>query len=249
MTRDALTIRSICALALTALIVHSASLRAQAEPVGRHEGGRGFFKVGALALDLDALNSSLRGAGYPELSSSFLTLGGGGFGGRGRWAFGGEGHGIIGRNRTTDDGAYRVSANGGYGLFRVAYATITRRHVDVYPSIGIGGGGMQLDIRGRSSPSFAEVLADPGRSARLSTGGLIVDVGVSADYRIHVPQPGGEPAGPLVGVSAGWLGSPAVGEWDLDGLNSVAGGPTLRIEGFYARISLGGWGRSRARGR
>jgi hypothetical protein len=235
--------------ALLASLIAVMSVGAQGVAVQQPEGGRGFFKIGAVGLDLDDLNSTLRSAGYPELSSTFLTLGGGGYGGRGRWSFGGEGHGLVGRNRTTEDGAYQVSANGGYGLFRVAYTAITRRNLDIYPSFGLGGGGMQLDIRGRSSPTFADVLADPGRSARLSTGGLIVDAGVSVDYRIRVPQSGGEPAGPLVGFSVGWLGSPAVGGWDLDGMSTVAGGPTLRIQGFYARLSIGGWGRSGPRAR
>jgi hypothetical protein len=48
--------------------------------------------------------------------------------------------------------------------------------------------------------------------------------------------------GVLLGVSLGYTFAPGASKWTLDGINSVAGGPTFQIEGPYVRLSIGGWG-------
>lgn len=213
-------------------------------------GGRGFFQVGYMGLDLSNLNATLVASDLPQLNDQYLTLGGGGYGEIGRWMIGGEGAGLVGQHRATTSGSYDVSLDGGFGMFRMGYNITPHRTFDIFPSIGLGGAGMQLQMRGRSAPTFGEVLADPGRSSRMTTGGFLLGVGVDGNYRLVFGEaPTGEQGGMLIGVSTGYVFQPATTDWHLDGLNSVAGGPTVKVEGFYVRFSIGGWGRKPAAAR
>jgi hypothetical protein len=204
--------------------------------------GRGFFQVGYQRLDPDGLNSALQDAGLPALDQDYLTLGGVGYGSYGRFLIGGEGHALLGQDATTPDGARQLSQGGGFGLFRIGYLAFSRDNLDVYPLFGVGGGGMSLTIAERSAPTFDEVLSDPERAARLSTGMFLLDLGVGADYRLPLGDDDDD-GGLLIGLHAGYTFAPWTTSWTLDDINSVAGGPPFQIEGLYVRLSLGGWGR------
>jgi hypothetical protein len=215
--------------------------------------GRGAFQAGWQTLDLGALNRDLRAAGYPAFDEGLFTLGGFGLGTSGRFLIGGEGHGLVTREETTPDGTFRTRLSGGYGLFTVGYLAARGPRWDLYPLVGVGGGGLSLEIVERSSPTFDDVLTEPGRSSRLSTGGVLVDLGLGADLRF-ADGPGGRDedddndegvGGLFVGLRAGWLWSPGDWQWELDELNDVAGGPGTDLTGFYIRVSLGGWGGER----
>jgi hypothetical protein len=207
--------------------------------------GRGFFMAGYQRLGLRGLNRDLGNAGYPALERHYLTLGGAGLGTRGRFLIGGEGHALLGGNETTAGGALQLSTSGGFGLFRVGYLAVSSATFDLYPLLGIGGGGMGLKIIERDAPTFDEVLADPGRSSSLDTGMFLLDVSLAANYRIDMREGDDGPGGFLLGVHVGYTFAPGDTSWKLDGINSVAGGPTLQIEGPYVRVSIGGWGSER----
>jgi hypothetical protein len=177
------------------------------------------------------------------MSGDYLTLGGGGYGARGRFLIGGEGHGLLGRSETTPGGARQLSTAGGYGLFRVGYLAVAGDALDLYPLLGIGGGGTSVKIAERDAPTFDEVLADPERSATLSTGMFLMDVAVAVSYRVAMGQREEGEGGFLLGVQAGYTFAPGQASWTLDGINNVAAGPAYQIEGPYVRLSLGGWGR------
>ena len=205
--------------------------------------GRGFFQAGFLRLAVDDMNSALSGAGLPTLDRSTVTLGGGGYARRGRFVIGGEGHGLLSDDQPSPDGAVQVSLDGGYGLFKVGYLAYTESGLDVYPMVGIGGGGLSVSIVERSAPTFDEILVDPARSSRLSTGMFLMDLSVNADYRFtRYRREDGRAGGLLVGLQAGYLFAPGSTSWTLDDTNGVAGGPDLGIQGLYVRLSLGGWG-------
>lgn len=217
--------------------------RDRGEPDREEIAGRGFFQAGYIGLDMDDLNASLVGAGYPSLDGTFLTLGGGGYGHHGRFLIGGEGHGLLGSEETTVGGARQLDPSGGYGLFRLGYMAFSRSGLDVFPVFGIGGGGMSLKISERSAPTFDDVLADPERSSTLSTGMFLLDLSLAVHYRVRVERSDeGDGGGLLLGLQTGYTFAPGDPSWDLDEINSVAGGPDLQIEGFYIRLSLGGWG-------
>jgi hypothetical protein len=238
---------AVLTVALLMLLALPASASTQEDPDEEGRGG-GFFQGGYMQLDLAELNATLTAAGYPALGEGFGTLGGGGFGMKGRFLLGGEGHALIGSDETTADGATQLELGGAYGLFRVGYLAYTLEGLDIYPMIGIGGGGMSLSLIDRSAPTFGEVLADPLRSSKLSIGSFLLDASVAAHYRFAVeeatPEPAEEddPGGVLVGVQAGYTFAPGSSSWNLDVINTVAGGPDLAMEGFYVRITIGGWG-------
>jgi hypothetical protein len=217
---------------------------AQEEPAeGGIDAGRGFFQAGYMQLSLDDLNTDLTGGALPAMSEDYLTLGGAGYGARGRFLIGGEGHALLGRKETTPGGLRELAVSGGFGMFRVGWLVVSRGAFDLYPLFGIGGGGMSLKIAERSVPTFDQVIADPETSSTLTTAVLVLDVGAAANYRITMGQRENRVGGFLLGVQAGYSFAPAQSAWSLDGTNDVAGGPDLRIQGPYVRLSIGGWGR------
>ncbi len=212
--------------------------------------GWGFFQAGLLALDVDAFNASLVSAGLPELGGSPFTLGGAGYGRRGSVLFGFEGHGILGDTEAAADGSYEVSLSGGYGLFRVGWLAVPGPGFAVYPTVGIGGGSISVNIRERSVPLFDDILTDPGRSSSLSAGMFLLDLGVAAEYRARIEDDeedeDDEGAGGLVfGIQGGYTFAPGSPSWTLDDINRVAGGPELLLQGLYVRASIGFWGGGR----
>ena len=205
--------------------------------------GRGFFQAGLLRLDVDDMNAALAGAGFPTLDRSTVTLGGGGYATRGRFVIGGEGPGLLSDDRPSADGSVQVGVDGGYGLFKVGYLAYSESGLDVYPMVGIGGGGLSVGIVERSAPTFDDVLADPQRSSRLSTGMFLMDLSVAADYRFTKRRSEeGRSGGLMVGLQAGYVFAPGTTNWTLDDINGVAGGPDLGVQGLYIRLSFGGWG-------
>lgn len=223
--------------------------------------GRGAFQVGMHATDLGALNSRLVGAGYPTFDEEFLTLGGFGFGSVGRLLIGGEGHALMPLENTTADGVYRTRLSGGYGMFNLGVMAVSTHALDIYPMFGIGGGGMSLEIIERSSPTFDDVLDDPGTSSTLDGAGFLVSASLGVDYRFGADRrsrrwdrrrdhdrdrdydEGGRDGGLFVGVRAGYTWAPGDAQWELDALNEVAQGPEIGPTGLFVRVSIGGWGR------
>jgi hypothetical protein len=203
---------------------------------------RGAFLVGYLQLDLGDVNRELEAAGYPALREGFLTLGGGGYTTRDRFVAGGEANGVLGASRNTVNGAYTVSATGGFGVFRLGYIVHRTAHLDVFPLVGIGGGTMSLKIAQRNDVAFGDVLADPRRSATLSSVTFVMDASLHVNVRIPVRQrePNRE-GGIVLGLQGGYSVAPWASGWTLDGLNSVDGGPSIRLRGPFVRISVGGW--------
>lgn len=236
-------------LALVAVASNAAAAHAQAADSTEWKSeGRGFFQAGSLFLDTDALNAELAGAGLPGLDGTSFTIGGGGYGTVESFLIGLEGHAILGSTETSGDGAFQTSLGGGYGLFRLGYLAVDGDALDVYPTLGVGGGQVNVKIRERSAPTFDDVLGDPQRSSSLSSRMLLLDLGVGVDYRIRVDSDDDEFGGLLVGLTGGYTFAPGSPSWRLDGINGVAGGPELLIQGFYLRASIGGWGGERGGG-
>ncbi len=214
---------------------------------------RGAFQIGVQELETAGLNGSLVSSGFPAFDDAALTLGGFGFGTVGDLIIGGEGHGIFPLEEDAPGGEYRSRLTGGYGFFNLGYMAVSTRNLDVYPMIGIGGGATVVDIVERSSPTFDDVLDDPGTSSRLTGSTFLLSGSIGADYRFGVDRrrrsrrdrdrdhDDDRNAGLFVGVRAGWIWAPGDTRWELDQLNDVAGGPSTVTEGLFVRLSIGGW--------
>lgn len=203
----------------------------------KKRGGMGYFMFGGSIIDINSLNSRLENKGYSKLSNNFISFGGGGHGIINKVIIGGEGHGLIGKETTS--GNYKTSLNCGYGFFNLGYIIYSTRNFNIYPLLGLGGGGMSLKIVERGTPSFDEVLDNPKRSTELSTGGLLIHLSVGTDYLLKKVCGCGEGEGGLVfGLRVGYILAPFKGDWEMDGLD-ISEGPEIGITGPYIRLMIG----------
>jgi len=201
--------------------------------------GRGYFQMGVHTLDLAPLNDRLAAQGIPTFSNRFVTLGFGGHAERGRLLIGGEGHGLLEQSETA--GAFQRKLSGGYGFFDLGYLLTRAPTVRVYTLLGVGAGGMNLEATERSLPSFDDVLAEPRRGSDLAIGALLLQFGAGAEYIARLSPDAERVRGLALGVRAGYVLAPWKSEWNIGG-SEVPGGPSLGLDGFYLRFSLGGAG-------
>jgi hypothetical protein len=234
-------------LRTTGLVLAAAGILGVAAPhaladdcASRHHFGGGYFMIGWSALQLDDLNAALVAHGYPEFDESNLSLGGGGHFTMGRLVLGGQGHGYMSQSRDAflSTGTYRATLTAGIGFFDIGYEIVQGGRARVACLVGLGGGQVQMKMVDLRGPTFEDVLTDPGRSAELTTGGFLLDLGVSADLLTRRMGHHDTYGGPLLGVRAGYILAPVKGDWKL-GDRDIAGGPRMGIEGAYVRALLG----------
>jgi len=217
-------------------IAQGQEIRASAKKEGRK---MGYFMFGGNIIDIKTLNSKLKNKGYSELSDNFISLGGGSHRIINRVIIGGEGHRLIGREVTSK--GYRTSIDIGYGFFNSGYILYSVSDLRIYPLLGLGGGGMNLNIVEKDSPSFDEILTNPKRGATLSTGGFLLNLAVGADYLLKLAEDEEGRGGLIFGLRAGYIFAPIKGDWEMDGIG-ISGGPQAAITGPYIRIMIGGGG-------
>lgn len=199
--------------------------------------GGGFFSVGVHETALDDLNARLRSAGYSTVATTLVAVGGGGYGiVADRFIIGGEGYGLIGPSRTT--GGRTITAGGGYGVLTLGYQFRPTPRWRVHPLLGLGGGGVNLNIGSTGADDFGDVLQNPNRSATVTRGTLLVSLGAGAEYRFLGD---GAEEGLQVGVRTGYLWAPSSADWEL-GDDALDGGPEATLGGPYLRLHVGGWG-------
>jgi hypothetical protein len=124
---------------------------------------------------------------------------------------------------------------------------VKRREVHVYPLVGVGGGGVQRKIAEGGVLNFDQVLANVPRSARVTKGAFLAQVGTGADrlFVLRTRERNGrhEEGGLVLGVRAGYVFAPAQGQWVLEGTR-VGNGPDVGLSGPYVHFMIGGGGRS-----
>jgi hypothetical protein len=201
--------------------------------------GRGYFMVGGSKLNVKPLNNRFRKHDYSSISGNFLTLGGGGYGVFRRFLIGGEGHGYLGSDASSQ--AYRTSVMGGAGFFNLGYTMYSENNWLIYPMFGLGFGGVQLEIRERTSPSFDDILNDPRHGSNLFTGGFLMSFSLGADYLMILKEDEKKAGGIVVGIRAGYTFAPMTGDWMLDE-QSIGRGPKIGLTGPFVRLSIGGGG-------
>lgn len=202
--------------------------------------GGGYFAIGTVELKVDALNGPLVDAGFPEISSSAISLGGGGHGVRGRVLVGGEGHGFITSVETTEDGATGLRFGGGYGLFNLGWEVFHRDRLTIFPKAGFGGGGYILQIGPRDVPLFQDVLENPNRGVSLSHGGLLISLGIRTELALGERPARNQPRrGAVLGLEVSALRGIGNWEWNTE-WGEVTRGPELPFDGIHLRVTIGG---------
>jgi hypothetical protein len=237
--RSLAAIAGTCALAAGFASALAVPVRA-ADDTHVPRGGAGYFMIGGGRPDLGDLNAVLERSGYPRFPSSFLTMGGGGHAFIGRLVLGGEGQTLLERGNAL--AGWKTVLSGGCGFFDVGYIVHSGNALAVYPLIGIGAGSLNLKITGRETASFAEVLEDPGRSARLQKSGFLMQVALAADWWLGPARRNGR-GGLFIGVRAGYVFAPAGGSWELEGREAAAG-PAAGWTGPYLKMVIGAGGRA-----
>ena len=203
-------------------------------------GGMGYFMLGGGKLDIDALNTQLESTGHSTLSDNFISFGGGGHSLKGRLIIGGEGHGLSAQD--TESGDYTIAIGAGYGFFNIGYSLYSTGTLNLYPILGIGGGGLSVRIMEKgTSPSFNQVLNNPKRGVDLSTGGWLLNLALGTDYIFAMEKDKRGQGGFALGLRIGYVFAPIKGDWAMDGMD-ISGGPDLGITGPYIRLMIGGGG-------
>lgn len=201
--------------------------------------GRAFLMLGVQRFDVDDLNDQLRATGYPAFSTSVLTVGAGGMGVHGGFLLGGEGHGLLGPEESTADGAFRTRIGGGYGMLTLGRDLFPDHPGSLYPLIGLGAGAMTLRIDERGAPTFDELLEDPRRSVEISRVSFLLMGAVGGDYLLGVGSAGPDGAGVAVGLRIGYVAALGQRSWSSE-VGRVAGGPDLSPSGPFLRFQVGG---------
>jgi hypothetical protein len=232
-------------ICLFVLFLIFSSISFAQEKAKKSGGGRGYCMMGWSMLDLDELNSRLKSKGYTEFSNSFFSIGGGGHGIINKLIIGGQGGTLIGGDETVNLNAstFKTFVIGGYGLFDVGYLVYSKKGLNVYPMLGMGGGGLTFTIREISTPSFEDLLENPKRKVELIYGGFLVNISLGVDYMIKFAEDEKGTGGLIVGFKAGYMLAPFTHDWKMDD-NDVTGGPDVGFNGPYVKLMFGGGGMS-----
>lgn len=176
-----------------------------------------------------------------NLSSDHLMFGGGGRNFIGRFVIGGSGFGIIG-NEINDD-SLEINTGGGYGTFDFGYLVIDKPKFKLYPTLGIGGGGYDISIAERKNISAPQIREDPGQEIEISNGGFILDFRINTNWIpiLNYSEDKKAFGGYKTGLQLGFLYQVPSTNWSFSG-GDVTNGPDFGLQGFYARLVIGGIG-------
>jgi hypothetical protein len=194
--------------------------------------------IGASSLDLGELNERFAAFGYPTFDEQFLQAGFAWSTARQRVRLGFEMAGLGRPSATTANNQYRTRLGAGYAMFNLGLDVYRERGLAVQPKVGIGGGAIMLGITDRASPTFDQVLAQPGRGVQLSSGSMLLDASLGLTYRLQ-PRPTQRGSRALMlGARAGWTQSLLHSEWMRDHTDAP-GGPTAGWGGPHFEFMIG----------
>lgn len=207
-------------------------------------GGHGYFYAGTSFLDLDKLNEALTTRGYPRFATQLFSMGGGGHAFIGRLVLGGQGQALFGRSKDVvkNSTPYKTNLNAGIGMFDIGYVVTPPARLQVFPMLGIGGGGLEVSVVEKQPPAFDEILEHPARGARLSTGVFLLNLALGLDYLVPTGRDKSGMGGLVLGVEVGYTFTPFFAPWSADEIE-ITGGPDVGITGPYLRLKIGGGGR------
>lgn len=204
-------------------------------------GGAGVFMLGVAFTDLSDLNRHLSRNGYERIDSAIAVIGGQGFALFDTGLIiGGHGGAFL---VPTADGpdAYRADVGGGFGMADFGFAFVRTPSMLLMATVGIGGYGMGLTITERLSLDFDDVLNEPRRSSTMSAGGVLGGIMLGFDGRVPLGAVDKHGMRPFftVGVRAGGMYAPALGEWSLADGSELSRAPTTALSAAYAGVALG----------
>ena len=227
--------RTIIAILLTALCVH-------AEGFSLHGGGAGGIVLGSSKFDLDELDAALVARGFGPLESSDMSSGIWGYkiydGGI---VLGGQ---VVHSEQITFNDASKTTVSVGGMVLNLGYIIYQESDLFAFPFVGIGNHNVGVKIVEReATPAFDDVLLRPSRESEMSSGGLVLQLGLGVDYLLELGRQSDTHRGLMLGVMVGYTHDPSEGTWKFRD-QDVLGGPDVRSSGAFAHVTIG-WGRLR----
>ncbi len=232
------TLTLITTIAWLTLFISNFSFSQEAETEKKNDEVRGYLMLGGSKLDLDALNDRLMRHGSASFSDEFFSIGGGFLSKKNsNWLFGIEGHVLLvdEQDYVIQNVAHKASLTAAHGFFDVGYNLVSLGGLNIYPLIGIGGGGAWLQI-GKSN--FDNILEAPQGNANLTGIAFMLNFALGADYLIKIKESEQDETGIVLGFRAGYTYSPWNGAWWTDTI-SIEDGPKVGMTGPYVRLMLG----------
>jgi hypothetical protein len=209
-----------------------------ATPAAAQQASQSFLFVGGTRLDVSELNTRLEARGYPAFDDQFVQFGFARSSARDRVLLGFELAAAVRPTETTGNNLYTTQLTAGYAMLNLGYAAFAQDGLRVTPKVGIGGGGLTLAIRERTSPTFEEALTQPGRSVALTNGSLLLDGSLGVSYRLRPDSGPRGTRGFEVGVRGGYTQSVFTGGWAIETADAP-GGPDAGWGGPHLEFTIG----------
>lgn len=207
-----------------------------------------FLSTGGATFETSQINALLGAAGYFAVSKDAIGFGGGGYGAFGPLRIGAEHVRLDGGEESTPAGlAARIEAS--YTTVTLGWDLRPRGRFSVAPTLGVGRGSYVLTVGDRNGgataptsppPTFAEVLAAPGRSSRIAGGHWVLEPMLAAE--MLVVRSAAQRRGITLGARVGYRVAPNRPDWEYRG-EAVAGGPIDQAKGPILRLTVGVGGR------
>ena len=209
-----------------------------------------YYMVGGHRMIIkNQLNSHLHQAGHPALSTTFLTMGGGGLIGGPNLMIGGEGFSYFSREKNSS--SQRISVDAGYGFFNMAYQIYLKKKTRLFPIIGIGRGGIKISLADNTKPSsFDSLIENPDRGVTISKNGMIFQLALQTNFlllEVNTLEFGSDNNSNLreyfiyrfmFGIRAGYIFAPFENKWNVDDFK-IPDGPEKHIAGPYIQLQFG----------
>lgn len=207
-----------------------------------------FVSTGAGRFTTEQINVLLGVDGFAAVSSEAIGFGGGGFGSFGPLRIGAEHVRLDGGAESTAAGlSSRIGAS--YTTVTVGWDFRPRDRFSLAPTLGVGRGDYVLTVGDRAGgptvpasppPTFAEVLADPGRESRIVGKHWIYEPMLAGE--LLIVRRSAHRRGITLGARAGYRIAPNRPDWEYRG-TAVAGGPVDQAKGPILRLTVGVGGR------
>lgn len=232
------TLPLVATVVVLILFFSNFSLSQEAETEKKDDEVRGYLMLGGSKLDLDALNDRLMRHGNASFSDEFFSIGGGFLRKKNsNWLVGFEGHVLVvdEQDYVIQNVAHKAALTAAHGFLDVGYNLVSLGGLNIYPLIGIGGGGAWLQI---GKNNFDNILQAPQGNAKLTGSAFMLNFALGSDYLIKIKASEQDETGIVLGFRAGYTYSPWQGAWSTDSI-SIEGGPKVGMTGPYVRMMLG----------
>lgn len=214
---------------------------AQDDENTNYSGGVGFFSIGYGNHPTGKLENFLP-EGSPGLSVHHLNTGGGGYFMVNDLIIGGSGTGITGETFTTD--SFEANTIGGTGFFNIGYRVASSNQLNFFPLLGIGAGGLGIEINENKNLKPKDIRENPGRTIKIDQSGFLVDLSLNLEWYPLSGDSKDEVGGLMTGLKVGYVYQPFENDWEYAG-GSISNPPDYNFSGFYAQLNLGLGGSNR----